>query len=145
MSSIGSVETVKTVGADREWSLWRRQIGAILRLEVKKNFWGKRALLLYLLAAIPVFMMFMVAIVAPHASDDIRMRWTGALEVFGYIYEALILRTMVFFGCAWIFMNLFRRSSTRVCTTTSSVRCVVKCWWPGSMPPVWSPRSSSSP
>jgi len=27
---------------------------------------------------------------------------------FSLIYNALILRTVVFFGCAWIFMNLFR-------------------------------------
>src|SRR5207302_3424411 len=28
--------------------------------------------------------------------------------LFSIIYNALILRTVVFFGCAWIFMNLFR-------------------------------------
>jgi hypothetical protein len=27
---------------------------------------------------------------------------------FSLIYNALILRTVIFFGCAWIFMNLFR-------------------------------------
>jgi hypothetical protein len=33
------------------WSLWLQQIGAILCLEVKKNFWSRRALLIYLLPA----------------------------------------------------------------------------------------------
>ena len=28
--------------------------------------------------------------------------------IFAWIYGGLILRTVVFFGCAWIFMNLFR-------------------------------------
>ncbi|MEN2577350.1 hypothetical protein AAER51_17970, partial [Acinetobacter baumannii] len=28
--------------------------------------------------------------------------------MFGVIYNTLILRTVIFFGCAWIFMNLFR-------------------------------------
>ena len=28
--------------------------------------------------------------------------------IFAIYYGGLILRTVVFFGCAWIFMNLFR-------------------------------------
>ena len=28
--------------------------------------------------------------------------------IYAWIYAGLILRTVVFFGCAWIFMNLFR-------------------------------------
>src|SRR4030095_12273555 len=28
--------------------------------------------------------------------------------IYSFIYNGLILRTVVFFGCAWIFMNLFR-------------------------------------
>jgi ABC-type transport system involved in multi-copper enzyme maturation permease subunit len=28
--------------------------------------------------------------------------------IFSGVYEGLILRTVVFFGCAWMFMNLFR-------------------------------------
>jgi ABC-type transport system involved in multi-copper enzyme maturation permease subunit len=91
------------------WSLWMRQIRAILRIEVKKNFWGKRALLIYLLAAIPVLLTFLLAIVDPHASADIRGNWTRAQEIFAtIIYRGLILQTIIYFGCAWIFMNLFR-------------------------------------
>jgi hypothetical protein len=29
-------------------------------------------------------------------------------EIYAIFYNGLILRTIVFFGCAWIFMNLFR-------------------------------------
>ncbi len=35
------------------WSLWLRQIRAIFRLEIEKNFLGRRSILLYLLALIP--------------------------------------------------------------------------------------------
>ena len=92
-----------------DWSLWMRQIRAILRIEVKKNFWGKRALLIYLLAAVPVFLTFLLAIVHPNAGDDIRNDWPRAQGIFAaIIYRALILQTIVYFGCAWIFMNLFR-------------------------------------
>jgi ABC-type transport system involved in multi-copper enzyme maturation permease subunit len=86
------------------WSLWLRQAGAILRLEVKKNLWGKRAFLLYLLALLPILLMVALSIFPP---DEVRDPIERNL-VFANIYAGLILRTVVFFGCAWIFMNLFR-------------------------------------
>jgi ABC-type transport system involved in multi-copper enzyme maturation permease subunit len=52
--------------------------------------------------------MFLVIFADENAGNDIRTKWDSAQEVFAYIFEALILRTIVFFGCAWIFMNLFR-------------------------------------
>jgi len=36
------------------WSLWFRQIRAIFRLEIEKNFLGRRSILLYLLALLPI-------------------------------------------------------------------------------------------
>lgn len=108
MSSIVEASAVKPATTNHDWSLWLRQVRAILRLEVKKNFWGKRALLIYLLAAVPVVLMFLLAVIDPDGGADIQRNWGSAQEAFGNIYEALILRTMVFFGCAWIFMNLFR-------------------------------------
>jgi ABC-type transport system involved in multi-copper enzyme maturation permease subunit len=97
------------VAVYREKPLWLRQILAILRIEVKKNFWGKRAILIYLLAAIPVLWTFLFAIVDPRGAVDIRRDWNGSQEMFAMvIYWALILQTIVYFGCAWIFMNLFR-------------------------------------
>ncbi len=36
------------------WSLWWRQIRAIFRLEIEKNFLSRRSILLYLLALIPI-------------------------------------------------------------------------------------------
>jgi len=108
MSSMIEAGAVKPLATKTDWSLWLRQIRMILRLEVKKNFWGKRALLIYLLSAIPVLIMFVLVFFVPNADVDIDRHWGGAQEVFGNIFESLILRTIVFFGCAWIFMNLFR-------------------------------------
>ena len=108
MRAAVEVQAVEPVAAGHDWSLWMRQIRAILRIEVKKNFWGRRALLIYLLAAVPVFLMFLLAVVHPHGGDDIRRDWTGAQTGFVVMYRVLILQTMVYFGCAWIFMNLFR-------------------------------------
>jgi ABC-type transport system involved in multi-copper enzyme maturation permease subunit len=91
---------------DSSWPLWLRQFGSIMRLEVKKNFLGKRAVLIYLLALMPIGLLALIAIVKPADRD-----WIDFVQypkLFSVIYNALILRTVVFFGCAWIFMNLFR-------------------------------------
>ena len=86
------------------WSLWIRQAGAITRLELKKNLSGKRSFLLYLLALLPIFLLTALTAFPP---DEIRDPIERNI-VFANIYGGLILRTVVFFGCAWIFMNLFR-------------------------------------
>jgi hypothetical protein len=93
------------VKLDSSWSLWLRQIAAIMRLEVKRNFFGKRAVLIYLLALMPIGLLSLMAIIPPGYA------WTDFTQYparFSLIYNALILRTVIFFGCAWIFMNLFR-------------------------------------
>jgi ABC-type transport system involved in multi-copper enzyme maturation permease subunit len=84
-------------------SLWLRQIAAILRLELKKNFFGKRSLLVYLLAMMPIGLLVLVETINPLGRDTAQLP-----TVFSIFYNSLILRTVVFFGCAWIFMNLFR-------------------------------------
>jgi len=91
------------------WSLWWRQIRAVFRLEVETNFLGRRSFLLYLLALIPVFPLAIRAVVMaffPVVREGLEFNQFNMF--FANYYGALILRTMVFFGCAWIFMNLFR-------------------------------------
>jgi len=104
-----TVETIKTqtaVAGHSSWSLWVRQILAIMRLDIEKNFLGKRAVLVYLLAALPVGLLGLIAILPPPAQDWLDFSQYPA--IFSVIYNTLILRTVIFFGCAWIFMNLFR-------------------------------------
>lgn len=86
--------------------LWLRQIAAIMRLELKKNFFGKRAVLVYLMALMPVGLLLLIAILPPAAREW--LDFSAYPKIFSGLYNALILRTVVFFGCAWIFMNLFR-------------------------------------
>ena len=105
MSSAMDVPAVEKRAEGLPWALWLRQAGAIFRLELKKNLLGKRAILLYMLALFPVILMAMVAVVN---SEDIRTDFSEANQIYSAIYQGLILRTVVFFGCAWMFMNLFR-------------------------------------
>ena len=77
-----------------------------MRLELKKNFFGKRAVLVYLLALMPIGLLMLIALLPPAAREW--LDFSAYPKLFAVIYNALILRTVVFFGCAWIFMNLFR-------------------------------------
>jgi ABC-type transport system involved in multi-copper enzyme maturation permease subunit len=88
------------------WSLWWRQIRAIFRLEIEKNFLGRRSILLYLLALLPILPLALVAPFTPPSREW--QDFTQYNMIFAIYYAGLILRTVVFFGCAWIFMNLFR-------------------------------------
>ena len=88
------------------WALWFRQIGAILRMELEKNFLGRRSVLIYLIALLPLFPLMIFALVTPPGRE-----WQDINNynvVYANMYNGLILRTLVFFGSAWIFMNLFR-------------------------------------
>jgi len=88
-------------------SLWLRQIGAIFRLEIEKNFLSRRSILIYLIALLPLFPLVLLALVTPPGNELRDFNQYGFIYS-NYIYNPLILRTLVFFGSAWVFMNLFR-------------------------------------
>jgi hypothetical protein len=97
---------VKSSHTSETWMLWLRQILAILRLEVEKNFLGRRSFLIYLITFLPLFPLLVLAIFTPPGNE-----WRDFSKystIYAVLYNGLILRTVVFFGCAWIFMNLFR-------------------------------------
>ena len=87
-------------------SLWLRQIAAIVRLELEKNFFGRRSPLIYLIALLPLLPLLIFALVQPPSNEWRDFNWLSSF--YAIFYGGLILRTVVFFGCAWIFMNLFR-------------------------------------
>src|SRR2546421_3475369 len=102
-STAESIQTNGSIATGPGLSLWLRQIGAIMRLDLKKNFFGKRSLLVYLLAAMPIGLLILVEIINPLGRTSNQF-----LSIYSIFYNSMILRTVVFFGCAWIFMNLFR-------------------------------------
>ena len=106
-----TVDVGRTIHDERpgSWSLWARQTLSIMRLEMKKNFFGRRALLLYLAAGLPLALVSMVALVRPDRNEMNEMNSVNLVgQVYAAIYGGFILRTLLFFGCAWVFMNLFR-------------------------------------
>ncbi len=88
------------------WRLWSAQIAAIVRLDLKKNFSFRRALPIYLLAALPLVIFVSHAI--GYARGWTECHGTEDLTVFAGVSQLFILRLVVFFGCVVIFLNLFR-------------------------------------
>src|SRR5580704_10916206 len=107
MTSTAQAVTMTAAAKRLRWRMRARQFKAVMRIETRKNFLGWRAVPLYLIAAGPVLLLALFSIVAsfqPGLGEN-----QGELNiVLANIYEGLILRTVVFFGCAWMFMNLFR-------------------------------------
>ena len=88
------------------WRLWFAQVLGIVRLELKTSFTLRRALPVYLLAAMQ-FVIF-----AGHSMAYLRgwVRCDGHfdLTLFAGVFQLFFLRLVVFFGCVVIFLNLFR-------------------------------------
>ena len=88
------------------WSLWRSQVLAILRVELKKTLLARRGLWIYLLAFAPcaIFTLYSIVQMKHGRSGDIG----DDTHVFAGVFQLFFLRLAVFFGCVGIFMNLFR-------------------------------------
>jgi hypothetical protein len=85
-----------------------RQILAVQALELRKRFLGKRAIPVYLLAWIPLFLFAarLVALKVFHIAQN------GSIAhdrvIYAAMYRTLILRFVVYFGCVAVFVPLFR-------------------------------------
>src|SRR5437879_12734555 len=88
------------------WSLWARQVRAIFRLEIEKNFFGRRSILLYLLALLPIFPLSILALFTPPSREW--QDFTQYHMIYAVLNGGLILRTEVFFGCAWTIRKRIR-------------------------------------
>jgi len=82
------------------------QIYAVLRLELKKTFFARRGIWVYLLAFSPVLLF---------GGHSLLMLKRGQpcdfgldTNIFAGVFQVFYLRLAVFFGCLGIFMNLFR-------------------------------------
>jgi ABC-type transport system involved in multi-copper enzyme maturation permease subunit len=90
------------------WALWRRQLAAILRLELKKSFLAKRGLWIYLLALMPVALTTMYSLVTSARGMSARTTIAEESMSFAGMYQFFYLKFAIFFGCVAVFTNLFR-------------------------------------
>jgi ABC-type transport system involved in multi-copper enzyme maturation permease subunit len=89
------------------WGHWWRQVRAVLRLELRKGF--RRAYGLYLLALAPLFILVLRAMIPDAVRDPGDV--AGATEFYAGLYQAFILRIVIFLACVAVFGNLIRRET----------------------------------
>lgn len=91
-------------------ALRRRQLAAIIRMELKKGFFGKRAIGLWLLAlALPAILAILRMLPAGDSIRELSHLSDAKMIFAGGIYQAFLLRVVTFLGCVGIFGNLIRR------------------------------------
>ena len=88
-------------------SVWMRQIGGVLRLELKKTFLAKRGWWIYLLALGPVFLTLVHWLFESRRTGGRHSLGEDSM-VFAALFVFYYLRAGIFFGCMGIFSNLFR-------------------------------------
>jgi hypothetical protein len=81
---------------------------AVMRLEIRKHFLGKRAILVWLLASMPVVLLAVRAIALAVFERHGSLNMAEDVTVFAMIFQGFILRFVVFFGCVGIFSHLAR-------------------------------------
>ncbi len=86
-----------------------RQIGGVLRLELKKTFLSKRGWWIYVLALGPLAVVLIHWAVESRSSRGPRHHSLGEDSlIFAAMFMFYYLRAGIFFGCMGIFANLFR-------------------------------------
>jgi ABC-type transport system involved in multi-copper enzyme maturation permease subunit len=95
-------------GADAggTWALRRRQLAAVIRLELRKGYRGRGIIGLLILAMAPPAV-FALRLMVPAALPD-PTNLGEATMLMAYAFD-FILRSVVFLGCVLIFGNLIRR------------------------------------
>lgn len=90
-------------------SLWWRQVRGILRLELRKTLLSLRAVPIYLLALMPLAVVFAFVLISSVVGEvEAELQGpAGAALFFAGLFQ-FILRFVIFVGCVWTFMNLFR-------------------------------------
>ena len=86
--------------------LWLAQIKSVIRLEMKKTFFARRGLWIYILALLPL-LVFIAHSARNSGVGDVHSLSDDSIAFAG-VFQFFYLRLAIFFGCLGIFMNLFR-------------------------------------
>ena len=88
-----------------EGRFWRIQVWTLAKTEIRRSLFSRRSLPLYLLVAMPLAIMVLRAIFLPESE---RLDPAKATAEFAEVFVFFLLRFIVFFTNAVIFVRLFR-------------------------------------
>lgn len=97
--------SVPAAGQRLPWGHMARQLQAVVRLELRKNFFGKRGIGTWLLALLPV----VIALIRFLFADLHREQISDATGFFSILFQIFSLRMALFVACVLIFGNMIRR------------------------------------
>jgi hypothetical protein len=80
----------------------------VMRLELRKTLFSRRAVPLYLMAGLPLVPVLIFIVVSTLVGPPREMAGPAGASLFFIGLFQMILRLVVFFTCVWVFMNLFR-------------------------------------
>src|SRR5438445_3315625 len=85
--------------AEQPWELWTRQVAAILRMDLRKNFLSRRGIWIYLLAFAPVFLIALHAMIDRSEMNSGATAMHNDTEILAGIFQFFYLRFAIFFVC----------------------------------------------
>lgn len=92
-------------GNSHGWPLWRRQTTVLAMQEIGRSVFSRRSLPVYLLAAMPLGLALLRALFLP---DSQRSHPGHTTTEFAQVFHFFLLRFIVFFSAALLFVKLFR-------------------------------------
>lgn len=93
---------------ESDWSIWKRQFLAIVKIEFRKAAFSKRAYPCLALAILPVLILAIAAWESLSLNESVFQTVENAREIYGQIFSTLMLGGVVFLGTASIFTTLLR-------------------------------------
>lgn len=87
------------------WGHMARQLQAVVRLELRKNFFGKRGIGTWMLALLPILIALIRFLFADLDRDEV----SNATGFFSILYQIFALRMALFVTCVLVFGNMIRR------------------------------------
>jgi hypothetical protein len=94
--------------SDSSLTLWTRQVGAMLGLELRKTFLRLRALPVVIVAFLPAAILAMRAFAHVISRDHTPQPVGDVAMIYGTIFQLFFVRLVIFFGCFGIFTYLVR-------------------------------------
>jgi ABC-type transport system involved in multi-copper enzyme maturation permease subunit len=89
----------------RQTAVRRRQLWTVARHEIRRSLFNRRSVAVYLLVGMPMALMLLRALFMP---SSMRADATHATSEFAEVFHFFLLRFVIFFANAMIFVRLFR-------------------------------------